>query len=136
MKTPVIFVVDKNPIHRNLLRFNLVAGKFGTVHTFPTGEECLYRLRKDLRPDFLVTGLQPGELGGLDFLRLVLEFSPETQVVFFDHFEDDAVASRLIEEGASDYVARTGEPDAGISLLIKNLRYLAAAREVRAVARG
>ncbi len=129
MKSPVVFIVDRNPIHRNLIRYYLESARFGVVHSFPSGEECLYRLNRHAAPDFLVTSLHPGDLEGLDFLRLVLEYSPETRVVFFDHFEEQEIALRLIEEGASDYVARTSDPDAGIAVLLKNLRYLAASKE-------
>jgi DNA-binding NtrC family response regulator len=124
MKTPVIFVVDKNPIHRNLIRYNLEINKFANVHTFPSGEECLYRLQKNDPPDFLITGFITGSLTGFDFLQRILRISADIQVIFFDTFEDAGVAEMLIDTGACDYVVKTRDPDAGISELLKNVRYL------------
>lgn len=125
MRTPVIFVVDKNPIHRNLIRYNLEINKFATVHTFPSGEECIHRLQRNAHPDFLITSFFTGNHCGFEFLRIVLETSPSLQVIFFDTFEDQSIAGKLIAQGACDYVAKTRDHDAGISALLKNVRYLA-----------
>jgi DNA-binding NtrC family response regulator len=124
MSTSVIFVVDKNPTHRNLIRYNLELNKFINVLTFPSGEECLYRLQKQFHPDFLITSFFTGNLSGFDFLRSVLEISPSVQVVFFDTFEDPQLAEKLLDAGACDYVVKTRNPDAGISNLLKNVMYL------------
>ncbi|MCX6269102.1 MAG: response regulator [Bacteroidetes bacterium] len=125
MKKSLIFVVDKNPIHRNLIRYNLEINKFTNVHAFQTGEDCLYRIQKSLQPDFLISSFFTGTHSGFDFLRSVLEISPSTRVIFFDNFEDPLLAEKLLTAGASDYVVKTGDPDAGISQLLKNVHYLA-----------
>lgn len=124
MKTSAIFIVDKNPIHRNLIRYNLEISKFTNIQTFPSGEECLYRLHKKDHPDFLICSFFTGNHTGFDFLRSVMDISPYTRVIFFDTFEDPALAGKLLEAGASDYVVKTRDPDAGISDLLKNVRYL------------
>ncbi len=125
MKTPVIFVVDKNPIHRNLIRYYLEINKFTNVQVFPTGEECIYRLQRNVHPDFLITSFFTGDHYGFDFLRIVLDISSSVKVIFFDSFNDHQVAINLIDAGACDYVAKTRNPDAGIAELLKNIRYLA-----------
>jgi len=111
MKTSVIFVVDKNPIHRNLVRYHLEINKCAQVQTFPSGEECLYRLQKNIRPDFLITSFFTGDRSGFDFLQSVLEIAPSTRVVFFDTFEDPQLAGKLLEAGACDYVVKTKSVD-------------------------
>ena len=133
MKIPVIFVVDKNPIHRSLIQYNLNINKFTTVYAFQSGEECLYRLQKNLRPDFIITSFFTGNLSGFDFLRVVQEISPSIQVIFFDPFEDSTVANKLLEAGARDYVVKTKNPDTGISELLKNLLYLTRENAVREI---
>ena len=60
MKKSVIFIVDKNPAHRNLIKFNFERNRFTNIHAFPNAEECLYRMQKNLIPDFLVTGSDVG----------------------------------------------------------------------------
>ena len=96
MKTPVIFVIDKNPIHRNLIKYNLEINKLTNVHVFPSGEECLYRLQKNVIPDFLITSFFTGNHDGFDLLRSVLEISPAIRVVFFDAFEDPQLGGQLL----------------------------------------
>jgi DNA-binding NarL/FixJ family response regulator len=133
MKTPVIFVVDKNPIHRSLIKYNLNINKFTIVYTFQSGEECLYRLQKNLHPDFLITSFFTGNHSGFDFLRIVREISPTIQVVFFDAFDDPEVTGKLLTAGARDYVVKTKSPDLGISGLLKNLRYIINEQALRKV---
>ena len=124
MKTPVIFVIDKNPIHRNLIKYNLEINKLTNVHVFPSGEECLYRLQKNVIPDFLITSFFTGNHDGFDLLRSVLEISPAIRVVFFDAFEDPQLGGQLLDAGACDYVMKTRTPAVGIAQLLKNIRYL------------
>jgi DNA-binding NarL/FixJ family response regulator len=122
--SPLIFVVDKNPTHRNLIKYYLDNNKFAHVLVFPSGEECLYRLHRSSPPDFLITSFFTGNQSGFDFLHSVLKISPSIQVIFFDMFEDQMVAERLLVAGARDYVVKTRNPDAGIAELLKNLLYL------------
>jgi DNA-binding NarL/FixJ family response regulator len=124
IKSPLIFIVDKNPIHRNLIKYYLDNNKFANVMAFPSGEECLYRLQRSSPPDFLISSFFTGNQSGFDFLHSVLEISPFVQVIFFDMFEDHRVAENLLIAGATDYVVKTRNPDAGIAELLKNLQYL------------
>lgn len=124
MKAPVIFVIDKNPVHRNLIKYNLEINKLTNVHSFPSGEECLYRLQKEVFPDFLITSFYTGSHNGFDLLQSVLAISPATRVVFFDAFEDPLLGGQLMDAGACDYVMKTRNPDAGISQLLKNIHYI------------
>jgi DNA-binding NarL/FixJ family response regulator len=124
MKTPVVVVVDRNPVHRNLINYNLVVNRFMDVHTFLSGEECLYRMKKNLVPDFIITDLNPTEHSGFDFLEQVREIAPSARVIFFAAFSDPEIAVQLHDAGATDYVPKSNKPDIGISELIKNIKYL------------
>ena len=128
MRTPVVVIVDRNPIHRSLINYYLTLSKLLTVHTFLSGEECLYRLRKNFIPDFIITDLNPNDHSGFDFLKLVKEISPSTDVIFFADFDDPKIAIKLHEAGATDYIRKSTKPDIGISELIKNIKYLARER--------
>ena len=125
MKTPVIVVVDRNPVHRNLINYNLVINKFLDVHTFLSGEECLYRMKRNLAPDFIITDLDPSEHSGFEFLEQVKEIAPSARVIFFANFGDPAIAIQLHDAGATDYIPKSNKPDIGISELIKNIKFLA-----------
>jgi len=128
MKRSDIFVVDRSAIYRNLIRYRLEKDGFTHVHAFSSREECLYRIRKSLRPGFLIaSAFDPGQHAA-GFLHAVLDLSPHTRVIFFDAFTDPQETGHLLAAGAADCVVRTNDPDAGISELIKNIIFLA--REV------
>ena len=125
MERPVIVVVDSNPVHRNLLNYNLAVNKFLNVHTFISHDECLYRLKKNFIPDFIITDLDPNDPCRFDFLSGIKELSPTTSVIFFTELDDPEIVSLSQEAGAVDYILKTNKPDSGISELIKNIRFLA-----------
>ena len=125
MKTPVVFAVDTNPVHRSLINYHLGLSKFINVHTFLSGEECLYRMKKNLIPDFIITDYNHNDGSGFEFLRHVKEISPSIKVIFFASFEDPAIAIKLHDAGAADYVPKSNKPDLGISELIHNIKFLA-----------
>ena len=124
MKTPIVFVVDKNPIHRSLIKYHLNVNKFFNVHTFQSGDECIYRLQKNLIPEFLITDYNPGDQIGFDFLHGVRALSASIKIIFFSSSDDPILAVRLLDAGASDYIVKTSKLDVGIAELIKNVKYL------------
>ena len=124
MKSPTVFVVDKNPVHRSLISYNLIFNNFFNVYTFQSGSECLYRLKKHFIPDFLITDYNPDDYNGIDFLCSVKEISPSIRIIFFAACDDPATVLSLLDSGAADYILKTGSPTAGISELIKNIKYL------------
>jgi DNA-binding NarL/FixJ family response regulator len=125
MSKPLIYVVDRNPATRQMIRFNLEEKKMPHVHTFPDEDECLYRIRKGFQPDILISGCHDGHYSASDFLDFILEVSPSTRVVFFADFMDPLEPEMLMERGAADYVCKTGAHEKGIRELVKNVLYLA-----------
>ncbi|MFH1160610.1 MAG: response regulator [bacterium] len=124
MKPMVIFIVDKNPIHSSLLKYHLTIQRFFHVQLYHSAEECLYRLRKHVTPDFLVTEYDLADHNGFDFLRMAKQLSPSTEVIFFSGFDDPILAMRLIDSGATDYIMKTAKLDQGIHDLIQNIQFL------------
>jgi DNA-binding response OmpR family regulator len=124
MSSPIVFVVDKNPIHSSLIKYHLNVNRFVNVHSFHSADECLYRVQKGLKPDFLITEYHLGDLTGFDFLKTVRAITPVTHVIFFTSYDDPILAVRLLDMGASDYIIKTGKLDYGIAELIKNIKYL------------
>jgi len=123
-KYPMVFVVDRNPIHNSLIKYHLNVNRFFNVHTFPSGSECLYKLGKQVIPDFIVTDYDNGEMPGIEFLRKIRGISPEIKVVFFSSYDDPILAVRLLDSGATDYIVKTNRLDIGIKELIKNMKFL------------
>jgi CheY-like chemotaxis protein len=119
-----IFLVDRNPVHNSLIKYHLNISKFSRVQTFPNGEECLYRLQKNLLPDFIITDYDIGNYTGLDFLRRIKDQFPGISVIYFSSIADPVLAMKLYEAGASDYIVKTSKLEVGISELLKNLKYI------------
>jgi len=124
MKSPVVFVVDKNLLHRNLIKYHLDINKFANVHAFQTSDECLYRVRKNMIPDFLITDYDPVEHIGFDFIEQIKEVSPSIQIIVFSSSDNPILAMKLLDAGVSDFIVKTGKLDIGIKELIKNVKYL------------
>ncbi len=87
-----------------------------------------YKKRKEtVEPVF---GIIKSAMGFRQFLlrgmrKVALEIHPSIRIIVFDTFEDSQIPGKLITAGACDFVAKTRNPDAGISDLLKNIRYLA-----------
>jgi len=124
MKSVMVFVVDKNPIHSSLLKYHLTIQRFSNVQLYHSVQECLYRLQKDITPHYLITEYDLADYNGFDFLRIVKKISPSTQVLFFSSNDDPILAMRLIDSGATDYIMKTEKTDQGIQDLIKNMIFL------------
>ncbi|NQV02772.1 MAG: response regulator [Bacteroidia bacterium] len=124
MKSVLIFIVDKNPIHSSLLKYHLTIQRFSNVQLYHSAEECLYRFRKGVTPHYLITEYDLADHNGLDFLRMVKKISPSTHVIFFSSFDDPILALQLIDSGASDYIMKTSKLDYGIKDLVKNIEFL------------
>ncbi len=124
-KAPVIFIIDKNPIHNSLIKYHLNVNRFFNVQTFTSGNECLYRLQKNVLPRFIVMDYNIGDYNGFDFMQKVKYISPHTHLIFFSSYDDPILAVRLLDAGATDYIAKTGKLELGLTELVKNLGFLA-----------
>jgi DNA-binding NarL/FixJ family response regulator len=124
MKPVVVFIVDKNPIHSSLLKYYLTLHRYFQVQLYHSAEECLYRLRKNITPDYLITEYDLHDHNGFDFLRMAKQLSPSTEVLFFSTYDDPILAMRLIDAGATDYIMKTAKLEHGIQDLIKNIEFI------------
>jgi DNA-binding NtrC family response regulator len=124
MKIPVIFIVDKNTIHSNLLRYQLMVNKFSNVQVFSSVEDCLYRLRREEGPVYLVADSVLGDFTGIEFLRMAKKISPQVHVIFFSSTEDADHASELLEGGATDYILKGTKIEQSMTELIRNLQFI------------
>jgi DNA-binding response OmpR family regulator len=124
MKSPAIFVIDNNPIHRSLIKYHLNINKFENVHAFQSLDECLYRLQKKVIPDFIISDHDPAHHLDHTLVARVEKISALPRIVFFASSDDPILAINLLESGATDYIVKTSRLDYGINELIKNIKYL------------
>lgn len=122
--SPVIFVLDKNPIHRSLIKYHLNVNRFFNVQTFNSFDECNYRLNKGHLPDYLILDYTNDNTNSFEYLKVIQRMSPQTRVLFFSSYDDPILAVRLLDAGAVDYVSKTSKLEIGLRELIKNLKFL------------
>ena len=124
MKSSVLFIADKNQVHRSLLKYHLNVNKFSNVHVFQSGSECLYRIKKNFIPDFLIADLDIGDITGTELMEKVRELAPSVRFIFFSSQDNPLLALKLLESGATDYIVKTKKIDLGIKELVRNIAYL------------
>jgi DNA-binding NtrC family response regulator len=124
MKIPAIFIADKNTIHSNLLRYQLMVNKFTNVQVFANVEDCLYRLRREEGPVYLIADTVIGDFSGAEVLRMAKKISPFVHVIFFSSADDADIAATLIESGATDYILKGGKIEQSMTELVRNLQFI------------
>ena len=124
MNVEILFIVDKNPIHSSLLKYHLTIHRFQHVQLYHSAEECIFRLKKNIQPAFIITEYDLADYNGFDFLNMIKKYSPSSQILFFSSFDDPIIAMQLIDAGASDFIMKTAKVDQGIKNLIKNLLFI------------
>lgn len=124
MTGPEIYILDRNSLHSNFLKFQLALKKFNRVMVFHSVEECIYRLRKQAAPDYLITEFDLGDYNGLEFLRMAQKLAPQTSVIFFSSMDDEVMANQVLSEGAMDYIVKRSSLDSGVKELIRNLQFI------------
>ena len=124
MKNAVIFIVEHNSYHGNLVKYHLQANRFQDVRLFSNPEECLLAISRGTAPDFIISDTHSGRMSATEFLGKIRESGHGIRVVFFSSSQDEALASKLLEEGAADYIHTVSKGDSGIRELVKNLQFI------------
>jgi DNA-binding NarL/FixJ family response regulator len=124
MKNISIFIVERNPVWGNLLKYRLSTARFTNTRLLHSPQEALHLIADHVVPHYLITDAGDASINCMDFLTRVRTHNPYIKVIFFTTVADSELANDLLAAGATDYIARTGKQDAGIPELIKNLTYL------------
>jgi DNA-binding NarL/FixJ family response regulator len=124
MKKLLVFILDRNSIQGNFLKYHLSASGFNNVILFNTHEDCIYSIHKNIIPDFIIADPDIKNITDLEFLNLIKNNNPSIKVIFSSNNEDISHISALLEAGATDYIVRVGSNQNWIHELISNLHYL------------
>jgi PAS domain S-box-containing protein len=96
-----VVVVDDSAEVRALVRTRLMlSGRFDVLGEGGDGREAIDLVRRHT-PDLLVLDVSMPVLGGLEALPEIRRISPATRVVMYTGFDEDALAARALELGAS-----------------------------------
>lgn len=82
-----------------------------------SGEEAVWRSR-ELQPDVVLMDVRMPGIGGLEATRKITSRDPQIKVIAVSAWDDDPLPSRLLQAGASGYVAK----DAPFEDVIKAIR--------------
>jgi two-component system, NarL family, invasion response regulator UvrY len=93
-----------------------------------SGEEAVLRCR-ELQPDVVLMDIRMPGIGGLEATRKITQRDPQIKVIAVSAWDDDPLPSRLLQAGASGYVAKGAPFDDVIKAIRKVMagqRYLSA----------
>jgi DNA-binding NarL/FixJ family response regulator len=124
MRNVTIYILDRNPLHGNFLKYQLMTKRFANVKVFPNPDECMYAIRKFQKPDFVICDVVHPSISASELLAAIKRESPETHVLFFSSVNDERLAKDLLQQGATDYISKSANPEAGSRELLMNLEYL------------
>ena len=124
MKRTTVFIIEKEAPIANLIRYHLLSHQAKHVQVFPSVTECLYFMRKKSIPDFLIADLAHPEINAPIFLKTILQSFQGVKILFLSPFMDDFLATQLMEEGATDYIYKSGRMEDWIHELVKNMEFL------------
>ena len=124
MKKTTVFIIEEEAPIANLIRYHLLSHQARYVQVFPNVTECLYFMRKKSKPDFLIADLAYPEINAPVFLKSILQSFPGVKILLLSPFNDDSFATQLLQEGATDYICKSGRMEDWIHELVKNMEFL------------
>jgi len=114
-----VMVIDDEPLMRITVQDALVAEGYKVI-TAETGENGLTLLREN-RADMVITDLKLPDMDGIQILREVKRFNPETHVILITAYGSIDSAVTAMKEGASDYLTKPFSMDE-LLLIIKRIQ--------------
>jgi DNA-binding NtrC family response regulator len=110
MAKPLIYIVDDEPMQRELLTDHLGKMSGYEIHSFSTGEECLAALKVRLPSivflDYNLDSQVRDALDGIEILKKIKEMGPTIEVVMISGQDKIEVAVNSMKYGAFDYVVK------------------------------
>lgn len=109
MSKTIIFIVDDDPMHADMLKDHLSKMSDFNLVSFSTGEDALKNMH--LKPniiflDFYLNSVVKEAQDGLDILQEIKKLNPETEVVMLSGQDKIDVAVNVMKYGAFDYIVK------------------------------
>jgi DNA-binding NtrC family response regulator len=114
-----IMVIDDEPLMRVTIQDALIAEGYEVV-TAETGRKGI-DLFRDNQTDILITDLKLPDMDGIQILKEVKTFRPETQVLLITAYGSIDSAVTAMKEGAGDYLTKPFSMDE-LLLIIKRIQ--------------
>ena len=106
----LVYVVDDEPLQRDMLKDHLSKMSKYVIHDFPTGEECLaaakVRIPQIVFLDYNLNSQVRDAMDGIDVLKELKNIYPEMEVVMISGQDRIDVAVNTMKYGAFDYIVK------------------------------
>ena len=113
-----VVLVDDSAEVRTLVRTKLRLSGAAVVEGEGADGTDAVDLARRLQPDAMLLDVSMPGLDGLAALPQVLEASPNTRVVMFSGFDEEPLALRALELGASSYLTKTSSLEDVVAELV------------------
>jgi len=115
-----IFIVEDDIIFAKIISHHLSLNPDNEVEIFPDGKSLLKNLYKN--PALISLDYNLRDMTGLEVLKQIKEFNPDTPVVIVSGQQDVATAIELLKKGAYDYILKDQDTKERMWNIIKNIR--------------
>ncbi len=124
----ILLADDHDLVRTGIERLLADVDDLSVVGHATSGEEAVLRTR-ELQPDVVLMDVRMPGIGGLEATRKITSRDPQIKVIAVSAWDDDPLPSRLLQAGASGYVAKDAPFDDVIKAIRKVMagqRYLSA----------
>ncbi len=113
-----VVIVDDSAEVRTLVRSQLRLSGAAVVEGEGADGTDAVDLARRLQPDAMLLDVSMPGMDGLEALPLVLECSPGTRVVMFSGFDEEPLAMRALDLGATSYLTKTSSLEDVVNELV------------------
>ena len=117
-----VVIVDDSAEVRTLVRTELRLSGAAVVEGEGADGADAVDLARRLQPDAMLLDVSMPGMDGLAALPLVLECSPGTRVVMFSGFDEEPLAMRALDLGATSYLTKTSSLEDVVNELVGDAR--------------
>lgn len=124
----ILLADDHDLVRKGIERLLADIDDVSVIGHATSGEEAVQRCR-ELKPDVVLMDVRMPGIGGLEATRKITARDPQIKVIAVSAWDDDPLPSRLLQAGASGYVAKGAPFDDVIKAIRKVMagqRYLSA----------
>ena len=105
-----LFLVDDDALFLKSLEIDFLQHADFIIETFSTGERCISALSHDpdvIILDYLLDGIDPAAMNGIETLDKIKAFNPDIPVVILSSQDKIEVAVNCMHHRAFDYVVKS-----------------------------
>ncbi|MDX9907829.1 MAG: sigma-54 dependent transcriptional regulator, partial [Mariniphaga sp.] len=122
-----IFIVEDDIIFAKIISHHLSLNPDNEVEIYPDGRALVKNLYKN--PALISLDYNLPDMTGLEVLKQIKEYNPDTPVVIVSGQQDVATAIELLKKGAYDYILKDQDTKERMWNITKNIRENLALRQ-------